>query len=293
MTAILRTNEVDVMPISKKGVGELVRDRRNQLSMSLQRLAELVGCAKGYLSQIENDRRPNPPSDSVLGRIEEALRITRGTLIEAARWQSTPETVRREVESLEVKQRAARRLAEIVAGGNFGDGRQGGDDRLDVAFRSGELHRLVEVLSPSSISPDASVPHREVPLINSVTAGYPCEFTDLGYPAKIADEYVRVPDLDDADAFAARVVGDSMEPEYREGDVVVFSPTREVREGDDCFVRLEHDAQTTFKRIYFERSDGIERIRLQPLNSRYAPSVHLREEVAGLYVAVSVTRKIS
>lgn len=292
MTVILRTNEVDAMPISKRRVGELVRDRRTQLSMSLQRLAELVGCAKGYLSQIENEKRPNPPSDAVLGRIEEALGLSRGTLIEAARWQATPETVRREVETLETKQRAARRLAEIVAGGDFGNGRAG-KDRLDVAFRSGELHRLVEALSPSSISTTAPEPFREVPLINSVTAGYPCEFTDLGYPARIADEYVRVPDLDDADAFAARVVGDSMEPEYREGDVVVFSPAREVREGDDCFVRLEHDEQTTFKRVYFERGDGVERIRLQPLNSRYGPSVHLREEVAGLYAAVSVTRKIS
>jgi hypothetical protein len=31
---------------------------------------------------------------------------------------------------------------------------------------------------------------------------------------------------------------------------------------------------------------------LQPLNSRYAPSVFQREQVAGLYAAVSVMRKI-
>jgi hypothetical protein len=31
---------------------------------------------------------------------------------------------------------------------------------------------------------------------------------------------------------------------------------------------------------------------LQPLNNRYAPQVYRREQVAGLYAAVSVIRKI-
>jgi hypothetical protein len=52
--------------------------------------------------------------------------------------------------------------------------------------------------------------------------------------------------------------------------------------------------------VYFEHapeaSDAsgtpIERIRLQPLNNRYAPQVYRREQVAGLYAAVSVIRKI-
>src|SRR6185295_1886767 len=91
----------------------------------------------------------------------------------------------------------------------------------------------------------------QVPLINSVAAGYPREFTDLGYPARVAAEYVRSPGIDDPDAFAARVVGDSMAPDYREGDVVVFSPARPVKSGTDCFVRLERDDMMTFKRVVF------------------------------------------
>ena len=134
---------------------------------------------------------------------------------------------------------------------------------------------------------------REVPVINRVTAGYPTEFTDLGYPARVADDYVRVPDIDDPDAFGARVVGDSMEPDYREGDVVVFSPKVAVVSGMDCFVRLEPDQESTFKRVYFERSSsGAEMIRLQPLNSGYPPVVVPRERVAGLYSGVSVVRSL-
>ncbi|MBX3388051.1 MAG: LexA family transcriptional regulator [Phycisphaeraceae bacterium] len=133
---------------------------------------------------------------------------------------------------------------------------------------------------------------REVPLINRVQAGYPAEFTDLSYPARMADEYVRCPDIDDADAFAARVVGESMMPEYREGDVVVFSPAREVRAGMDCFVRFERDGETTFKRVFFESGAAGEMIRLQPLNPAFSAQVVEREKVGGLYAAVSVIKKI-
>jgi phage repressor protein C with HTH and peptisase S24 domain len=133
-----------------------------------------------------------------------------------------------------------------------------------------------------------------VPLINRVAAGYPADFTDLDFPARVADEYVRAPAAAgesaagrDPDLFAARVVGESMQPEYREGDIVVFSPAREVRSGVDCFVRLEPDHRTTFKRVYLE-AGGL--IRLQPLNPAFAARVVPREEVAGLYAAVSVTR---
>jgi len=118
-------------------------------------------------------------------------------------------------------------------------------------------------------------------------------FTDLGYPAGVASEYIRGVAHSDPDAFACRVVGDSMEPDYREGDIVVFSPLREIKSGMDCFARIEPDHESTFKRVYMERDgEGREMIRLQPLNPRYAARVLLREDVAGLFAAVSVTREL-
>ncbi|MFT3687045.1 MAG: S24 family peptidase [Phycisphaerales bacterium] len=139
-----------------------------------------------------------------------------------------------------------------------------------------------------------------MPLINSVAAGYPREFTDLGYPARVADQYVRSPDVRDPDAFACRVVGDSMEPEYHQGDIVIFSPGKPVKDGADCFVRFERDEETTFKRVFFEREGGpdapasspVVRLRLQPLNGKYPARTVAREEIAGMYAAVSVTRTI-
>lgn len=252
---------------------------------------------------IERGQRAAPGAE-VLSRIEKALGFGKGELLAAARWEEMPAQVRERVEELRGKERIANRLAEILGKSGFKkDGRVAG--ALDAAHRSGELRRLVEDLSGEDSRRDKSLPPANplrptpqggggIPLINSVAAGYPREFTDLGYPARVADDYVRVPGLNDADAFACRVVGDSMLPEYREGDIVVFSPAKAIKSGQDCLARLEPDHQTTFKRVYLEKDKrGREMIRLQPLNPKYPARVLAREQVAGLFAAVSVTRVVA
>lgn len=264
-------------------VGRLIRLRRHQLALTLDELARRVGCSKSYLSEIENGRK-RAPSDGVLEQLEEALDMPRGRLVETARWERTPAPVKRDFVRLQSERRAVRRLSEMLSSGS-----------LDEAYRTGELARLVGRITPGGGDEPSPVSlPLEVPLINAVSAGYPREFTDLGYPARIADEYVRCPDLHDPDAFAARVVGDSMMPEYREGDIVIFSPARDVYDGADCFVRLERDDESTFKRVFFETDgQGRELIRIQPINNRYPPRTAPREQVAGLYPAVSVMRSIN
>jgi phage repressor protein C with HTH and peptisase S24 domain len=126
-----------------------------------------------------------------------------------------------------------------------------------------------------------------VPVINRVAGGYPKDFTDLTFPARVAQQYVGCPDIADKEAFAARVFGDSMTPKYFPGDIVVFSPALPARNGDDCFVRFG-DGQTTFKRAFFE-TDGKARrpvIRLQPRNEQYPPTIIPSNQVSGLYRAV-------
>ncbi len=74
---------------------------------------------------------------------------------------------------------------------------------------------------------------------------------------------------------------------------MIFSPARDVKNGSDCFARIWPDDETTFKRVFFETGGGGEElIRLQPLNPAYPPRVLVREEVVGLFVAVSVMRQI-
>ena len=263
-------------------LGHIIRARRRALRLTLQQLADMACCAKSYLSQIENDRRASPPSESLLRRVEQALRLEPGELVAKRRWHETPPEIRHDYEDLQRKNLLARRLAALVRA-------QG----LDQIHASGELRRLINRFTGAHDGPEPIPLPVQVPIINKVSAGYPTEFTDLGYPARVADEYISTPDLYDPQAFAARVVGDSMEPDYHEGDVVVFSPERDAVSGSDCFVRLCRDDETVFKRVYFERDgSGDELIRLQPTNPAYPPRVVQREEVDGLYAAVYVVRPI-
>lgn len=276
-------------PNAATSLGKVIRQRRAALGFSLNELARRAGCAASYLSAIENQRRAYPPGEAILDRLERALELPRGRLRETAEWERTPRQIRREFA----------RLARKSAAGERGPWAGG----LDALYKSGELRRLVDRLAPEAKGAAARVRDgrdavevslpRRVPLINSVAAGTPAGFTDLDYPARVADQYVAAPEGEDPDLFAARVVGDSMLPEYREGDIVIFSPARQVASGMDCFARLEPDHETTFKRVVFETGAGGEAlIRLQPLNPAYPARVVAREQVAGLYAAVSVLRAI-
>lgn len=265
-------------------VGQIIRQQREAKGLTLAALAAQVGATKGYLSMIENHRLSNPPSRSLLVALESALDLEAGQLRKSAGWQSTSPEVKAEIQRLAEDARKGRELATWLREST--SRRAGGGKNLDKLYRSGQLRkRLAQAFGDDSPQPAELTPMQgKVPLINKVAAGYPSDFTDLDYPARIADEYVPSPDLHDPDAFAARVCGQSMMPEYREGDVVVFSPLADIVDGCDCFVRLEPDHQTTFKRIFIDEAN--QAIRLQPLNPSFPPTILPREQVAGMYRAV-------
>ena len=170
---------------------------------------------------------------------------------------------------------------------------------LDEMLRNGSLRALAGTaeagpLEGPSCEQALSLEWHDVPIINLVTAGDPGAFTDLGYPAGVADEFIRAPITHDPDAFACRVTGDSMEPAYREGDILIVSPTRSPKAGVDCFARIEPDHEVTVKRAYFETSDdGAELIRLQPLNPRYKSKTYPRERIAMLCPVVFMVRPVA
>ncbi len=244
------------------------------MGLTLDELAVRTSVSKPYLSLIETGRVGNPPSDEKLRRIEHALGFAPAELVSQAHLQRTPPDVRAMLLSL------ARRAAEQ-------DAQPEKSLDLDKALSTGALRDLVETTA-ANVRP-ARV--NAVPVINKVSAGYPREFTDLDFPARHADAHVSCPEVDDPDAFAARVCGDSMSPLYNEGDIVIFSPRSQPLHGDDCYVRLA-DGESTFKRVFYEEAqpddDGRRRgvIRLQPRNERYPPRVLDAEAVAAIHRAV-------
>lgn len=276
-----------------RSLGELIHELRLARGLTLSELAEAIGSTKSYLSMIENHRVANPPSGDLLVSIEAALGVLDGRLCRAGDWERAPVAVRDQVQRLAGNVARGRDLARYIQ--EAASARRGGGKNLDGLFQSGQLRRMIErTLGADEASSDQEpasnvlgsekMPMNRIPLVNKVAAGYPGGFTDLDYPARVADDYLSCPGLDDPDAFAASVIGESMLPEYHEGDIVVFSPAADVLDGCDCFVRLEPDHETTFKRVFFDDDGAL--VRLQPLNPKFPPAVHARELVAGLYRAV-------
>ncbi len=251
-------------------LGQIIRKRRHELNITLDEVSAKTGFSKPYLSTIETGKVKNPPSDSLLRKLEDALNFSAGTLRHIANLDRMPADVRQRFEAYEAENERWRKLVQSLID------KKGGKDEIDELLSKSDL----KVDSGSST---AVKPGRLIPVINRVAAGYPVDFDDLQYPAGFADDYVRCPDIDDSQAFAVRVVGDSMTPKFIEGDIVIFSPAAEVRSGDDCFIRLSTPHETTFKKVFFEPQD---RVRLQPRNENYAPLIVEGSRVNGMYRAV-------
>jgi len=249
-------------------LGTKLRQQRRQLSMTLDDLATRTGISKPYLSLIETGRVPNPPSDEKLRALERELGFTAGELVSQANLQRTPMAVRTMLNDL---------LHETPdTGAGTGTASPAGDPQLS---------RLIQQLAEKRDG-TLELPTSAIPVINTVSTGYPRDFRGLEYPMTVATEFVACPDVKDKDAFAVRIVGDKMIPRFCEGDIVIFSPGLTARSGDDCFVRCT-DGHCAFKRVFFEHDElGVPIYRLQPRNTNYRATLVPTDRVAALYRAV-------
>lgn len=80
---------------------------------------------------------------------------------------------------------------------------------------------------------------RTFPLIGMAQAGNDGFFDDAGYPTGGGWDEIPFPDVGDPNAYALEISGDSMEPVYRDGDMVVVSPKASVRRGDRVVVKAQ------------------------------------------------------
>ena len=80
-------------------------------------------------------------------------------------------------------------------------------------------------------------PAGTIPVIGHAQAGGSGYFDDAGYPVGAGWDEAAFPDLGDPNAYALEIAGDSMEPVYRDGDIVVVSPAASLRRGDRVVAR--------------------------------------------------------
>jgi phage repressor protein C with HTH and peptisase S24 domain len=110
-----------------------------------------------------------------------------------------------------------------------------------------------------------SVATRRIPLIGLAQAGGEGYFDDGGFPVGGSWDEVGLPEVADPNAYALEISGDSMEPVYRDGDLVIVSPAAPLRRGDRVVART-HAGEVMAKEL---ARRSARRIELKSLNPAY------------------------
>jgi len=134
---------------------------------------------------------------------------------------------------------------------------------------------MAEFVGLMGEQPGAAARQR-VPIIGYAQAGAEGYFDDAGYPVGTGWDEVVFPDVGDPHAYALEVSGDSMEPVYRDGDVIIVSPESSIRKGDRVVVRTE-GGEVMAKELLRQSANKLE---LGSLNEAHPPRSLKRGEVA-------------
>lgn len=118
----------------------------------------------------------------------------------------------------------------------------------------------------------------QIPLLGKIQAGVPTEmFLDI-------IDYIDIPaDMarGNKELFALKTKGKSMEPNFIEGDILIFEKTEDCENGQFCAVAVNGD-DATFKKV--TKTDA--GIMLQPLNPDFETKFYTNEQIASLPVTI-------
>ena len=118
----------------------------------------------------------------------------------------------------------------------------------------------------------------QIPLLGKIQAGVPTEmFLDI-------IDYIDIPaDMarGNKELFALKTKGKSMEPNFIEGDILIFEKTEDCENGQFCAVAVNGD-DATFKKVT-KTDTGI---MLQPLNPDFETKFYTNEQIASLPVTI-------
>jgi phage repressor protein C with HTH and peptisase S24 domain len=127
---------------------------------------------------------------------------------------------------------------------------------------------------------------RRIPVIDCVQAGTAGFFDDAGHPTGSGWDEVQFPNIDDPHAYALEVTGDSMEPIYREGDIIVVSPDSAVRRGDRILLKTVQ-GEVMGKQL-LRRT--VNRVEVKSLNPMHGGRTLKTEEIAWMARIVWVSQ---
>ena len=126
------------------------------------------------------------------------------------------------------------------------------------------VNEILTVIGQDSAAHEGSPtrPLRRIPVVSWVTAGAWHEVSDIFEPGS-SDQWIES-DVEGENVFALLVMGDSMEPEFHEGEFIIVNPHVESLPGDFIIVK-NPDGEATFKQLKKYGNRWV----LHPINPRY------------------------
>ena len=129
-----------------------------------------------------------------------------------------------------------------------------------LAATGTNIETFVELITESSRKPSHAVP-----VIGFAEAGAGGYFDDAGFPAGKGWDEIPFPAVNDEHAYALEISGNSMQPLYRDGEIIIVSPSSPVRRGDRVVVKT-NDGEVMAKELKRKTAKTLE---LKSLNSEH------------------------
>src|SRR5579862_6331694 len=104
-----------------------------------------------------------------------------------------------------------------------------------LAATGATIEQFVALISDSSRPPAEAVP-----LIGFAEAGAGGYFDDGGFPAGKGWDEIPFPAAEDEHAYALEISGNSMQPAYRDGTIIIVAPSAPIRRGDRVVVKTKN-----------------------------------------------------
>ena len=126
------------------------------------------------------------------------------------------------------------------------------------------VETFVELITDSTQKPSLAIP-----VIGFAEAGSGGYFDDAGFPAGNGWDEISFPAVSDEHAYALEISGDSMQPLYRDGEIILVSPSSAIRRGDRVVVKTR-EGEVMAKELKRKTAKTIE---LKSLNSEHGDRV--------------------
>jgi transcriptional regulator with XRE-family HTH domain len=273
---------------------------RKRLGFTQKRFADEIRMDRSYLSEIENGHVD--PSDKIKERIEILEHQSARVSDDEPSYGSNPRFTlkkRREEKGISRADMAKRTGFKVQYIRDLEEGNVRGGNEKFLAKAAEILDLDLAALMSGSDHPPIIAPHQNtfgakpdvvttdnikpktIPLISMAQAGELVSYEDVyDYDGVIAY------DGRDPRAFAVRIRGDSMAPQYSEGTIAICYPSQKPRNDNLVITKLK-DGAVLFKRLQIAEGEMI----LHSMNPNYRPLRYTERDLVWIY-PVGLTQKV-